>query len=51
MGRQFGERVIRLAGALLCPYCHQLPRKNKSGSYWECGGGCGKIRLYLLPAP
>jgi SNF2 family DNA or RNA helicase len=26
-------------------------RKNKSGSDWECGGGCGKIRLYSLQAP
>lgn len=51
MVRQFGERVLHLADALLCPHCRQLPRKNKSGSYWECGGGCGKIRLYPLQAP
>lgn len=51
MVRQFGERVVELADALLCPHCRQLARKNKSGSYWECGGGCGKLRLYPLQAP
>lgn len=51
MIRQFGEKVVALADALLCPHCHQLARKNKSGSYWDCGGGCGKIRLYPLQAP
>lgn len=51
MVRQFGENVLALADTLLCDHCRQLPRKNKSGSYWECGGGCGKIRLYPLAAP
>jgi energy-coupling factor transporter ATP-binding protein EcfA2 len=51
MVRQFGERVLALADALTCPHCKQLTRKNKSGSYWECGNGCGKIRLYPLMAP
>lgn len=51
MVRQFGQHVLALADALLCPHCRQLARKNKSGSYWECGGGCGKIRLYPLTAP
>lgn len=49
--RQFGVHVLKLADALLCPRCRQLPRKNKSGSYWECGGGCGKTRLYPLQTP
>jgi energy-coupling factor transporter ATP-binding protein EcfA2 len=49
--RQFGENVVKLADALLCDHCRQLPRKNKSGSYLECGGGCGKMRLYPLAAP
>jgi len=51
MVKQFGENVVKLADALLCPHCRQLARKNKSGSYWECGGSCGKIRLYPLHAP
>lgn len=51
MVRTFGENVVALADAIICSYCHQLARKNKSGSYWECGGGCGKIRLYPLQAP
>ena len=51
MVRQFGERVVALADALLCPHCHQLARKDKSGSYWECGGGCSHLRLYPLQAP
>lgn len=49
--REFGQHVLALADALLCPHCRQLARKNKSGSYWECGSGCGKIRLYPLTAP
>lgn len=51
MVRKFGENVVALGDALICVHCHQLPRKNKSGSYWECGGGCGRIRLYPLSAP
>lgn len=51
MVRKFGENVVALADAMICSHCHQLARKNKSGSYWECGGGCGKIRLYPLQAP
>ncbi len=51
MVRTFGENVLAFADAILCEKCHQLPTKNKSGSYWECGGGCGKIRLYPMVAP
>jgi energy-coupling factor transporter ATP-binding protein EcfA2 len=51
MVRAFGENVLAIADAILCDHCHQLPTKNKSGSYWECGAGCGKIRLYPLTAP
>lgn len=49
--KQFGKNVLKLAETLLCPHCQQLPRKNKSGSYWECGGKCGKTHLYPLQAP
>lgn len=51
MIRTFGANVLAFADALLCKHCHQLPNKNKSGSYWECGMGCGKVRLYPLVAP
>ena len=48
---EFGERVLKLADAMICPYCHQLPNKIKSGEYWECGSGCGKARLRPLQSP
>lgn len=51
MVREFAMRVLGLADALLCPTCGQLPVKDKSGEYWECGGGCGKTRLRPLRAP
>jgi len=48
MIKTFGVNVLAFADAILCEHCHQLPNKNKSGSYWECGAGCGKVRLYPL---
>ncbi len=51
MVRAFGENVLAVADATLCNHCRQIPKRNKSGSYWECGTGCGKIRLYPLVAP
>ncbi|MEM7130285.1 MAG: hypothetical protein AAF702_28425 [Chloroflexota bacterium] len=51
MVKHFGDRVLALADVMLCSVCHQLPRRNKSGSYWQCGGGCGKVRLYPLESP
>lgn len=51
MIKTFGANVLAFADAILCEHCHQLPNKNKSGSYWECGAGCGKIRLYPLVTP
>lgn len=51
MVRAFGESVLVFADTILCEYCHQIPKKNKSGSFWECGAGCGKKRLYPLAAP
>lgn len=49
--RQFGEKVLALADAMLCPHCKQLARQDKTGSYWQCGGGCGKLRLHPLRSP
>lgn len=51
MVRGFAWRVLNLADVLICPDCGQLPTKNKTGEYWECGGGCGKTRLRPLRAP
>ena len=47
----FGAKVIKFADAIICSHCNQIPSRNKSGSYWECGGGCGRTRLYPLAAP
>ena len=49
--KKFGENVLALADANLCDHCRQLPVKNKSGCYWECGADCGKIRRYPLVTP
>jgi energy-coupling factor transporter ATP-binding protein EcfA2 len=51
MIRTFGTNVLAFADAILCRECHQLPNKNKSGSYWECGSGCGRTRLFPLVEP
>jgi hypothetical protein len=51
MIQKFGENALAVADAILCKHCLQLPSKNKSGSYFECGSGCGKIRLYPLITP
>jgi energy-coupling factor transporter ATP-binding protein EcfA2 len=51
MVRTFGENALAIADAILCDHCRQLPTKNKSGSFWECGGRCGRVRLYPLVAP
>lgn len=51
MIKTFGANVLAFADAILCEHCHQLPNKNKSGSYWECGAGCGKVRLFPLVIP
>lgn len=49
--RKFAQAALDLADALVCPHCHQLPAKDKSGQYWQCGGGCGKTHLHPLREP
>jgi hypothetical protein len=44
--REFAQLTLALADALVCPICEQVPTKNKSGGFLECGGGCGKTHLY-----
>ena len=51
MIREFSKRVLALAEVMICRSCGQLPNKNKTGEYWECGGKCGKARLRPLQAP
>ncbi len=51
MVREFTRRALALADALVCPVCGQLPKKDKSGEYWQCGGSCGARRLRPLQAP
>jgi len=43
------ERTIKLAGALVCNNCGELPRRVDSGTCWECR--CGKKRLSPLTNP
>jgi energy-coupling factor transporter ATP-binding protein EcfA2 len=49
--RQFAQHTLTLADTLICPACGRIPNKSKSGSYLECGGGCGRTRLYPLQMP
>lgn len=51
MVREFARRALALADALVCPQCGQLPKNNKSGEYWQCGGTCKTRRLRPLQAP
>lgn len=47
--KSFGNQVLSLADALICPYCHTLPTKRPSGSFWQCG--CGDLEFYPLVYP
>lgn len=47
--KTFGNQVLGLADALVCPYCQTLPIKRPSGSYWQCG--CGEMELLPLVYP
>lgn len=47
--KSFGNQVLGLADALICPYCHSLPTKRPSGSFWQCG--CGELELTPLVYP
>lgn len=47
--RSFGNQVLRLADTLICPYCHTLPTKRPSGSFWQCG--CRELELVPLVYP
>src|SRR5690606_1972984 len=42
----FGNQVLGLADTVICSYCHTLPTKRPSGSFWQCG--CGELELVPL---
>ncbi len=45
----FAERVTKLAEALVCRCCGELPWRNRSGSFWECR--CRQTELHPLTTP
>ena len=47
--KSFGNQVLGLADALICPCCHSLPTRRPSGSFWQCG--CGELELAPLVYP
>ncbi|WP_332639951.1 AAA family ATPase [Brevundimonas sp.] len=46
--RRFGELVVELADALICP-THGWPGRNKTGSYWQNGGDTRRLHPLLKP--
>jgi DNA-directed RNA polymerase subunit RPC12/RpoP len=51
MVRKFARCTLALDNALNCSQCGQLPKRDKIGEYWQCGGACGSKRLRLLRSP
>lgn len=47
--KSFASEVLGLADTLICSYCHSLPTRRPSGSFWQCG--CGELELYPLVYP
>ena len=47
--KSFASEVLGLADSLICPYCHRLPTRRPSGSFWQCE--CGELELYPLVYP
>jgi hypothetical protein len=45
----FARAVTDLASAMVCDGCGELPRRNRTGSHWECS--CGKTILHPLAPP
>jgi len=46
---QLAQRTIGLAECLVCEGCGELPRRDDSGSHWECR--CRKLRLHPFANP
>lgn len=47
--QSFANEVLCLADTLICPYCHRLPTRRPSGSFWQCE--CGELELNPLIYP
>jgi energy-coupling factor transporter ATP-binding protein EcfA2 len=47
--KRFGELVLELADALICP-THGWPARDKSGSYWSNGGDTRRLHPLKKPA-
>ncbi|MCA9474122.1 MAG: AAA family ATPase [Nitrospira sp.] len=47
--KSFGNEVLDLSDALICSFCHRLPTRRPSGSFWQCE--CGELELYPLVYP
>jgi hypothetical protein len=48
---QFGQAVVDLADAIVCPTCFGLPLKKVNGSHWECKCQNGSIIMQPLEHP
>lgn len=49
--RDMAELALELADALICPNCGSLPKSDKSGDHWDCGGSCKQTHMRPLQAP
>lgn len=47
--RAFGEATLAYAEAVICENCGELPRREKTGEYWQCA--CGSTKLVPLVKP
>ncbi len=47
--QELGERTLELASLLICDGCGEFPRRNTSGSYWECK--CRRTKMHPLEMP
>jgi hypothetical protein len=45
----FGEATLAFAAAIICESCGELPRREKTGEYWQCS--CGAAKLLPLVKP
>jgi len=48
---EYGDAVIKLADALVCPVCSTLPMTSIRGSHWECKCRNGSFAMQPLLAP
>jgi hypothetical protein len=46
---RFGETTLKIAEALLCGGCGEMPAQNKTGAFWQCR--CGGLRMNPFEIP